>query len=160
MNQHSIGSKWKRRAEMIDVNEILTELFQKRPEPDADGVFHYLLQERNATLVVDTTPYRQWTPEILKDTLIVDCEHNEMGLLWVSNGIYRASIKRFPVDTVLYREDEDDRRLVFVGSDIVALVDLPPDPLYFWIGPRDYFDHMLYEEQIYRVLSSKKPPLT
>lgn len=33
---------------MIDVNEILAELFQKRPECDADGVFHYILQERNA----------------------------------------------------------------------------------------------------------------
>ena len=147
---------------MIDINEILAELFQKRPECDADGVFHYLLQERNATLVVDTTPYRQWTPEILKDTLIIDCERNEMGLVWVSNGIYRAVIKGFPVETLLYREDEDEehRQLMFVGSDIVARVDLPPDQLNFWIGPRDYFYRVIYEEQTYRILSPQKTPLT
>ena len=27
---------------MIDINEILAEFFQKRPEPDADGFFQYL----------------------------------------------------------------------------------------------------------------------
>jgi hypothetical protein len=149
---------------MIDVNEILAELFQKRPECDADGVFHYLLQEKNATLVVDTTPYGQWTPELLKNTLIIDCQQNEMGLVWISDGIYRAALGGpFPVETILYQEDEDEddphRELVFVGSDIVARVDLPPDPLHFWICSRDYFDQMIYEEQTYRVLSSKKPPL-
>ena len=34
---------------MIDANEILAELFQKLPECDADGVFHYLLREEDET---------------------------------------------------------------------------------------------------------------
>src|SRR5882724_312152 len=157
--------KLMRRAEMIDVNEILAELFQKRPVCDSDGVFHYLLQERDAALVVDTTPYgSQWTSVLQKDTLIVDCKRNEMGLVWVSNGIYRVSIMPFPVDTILYQDDEGEdnrhRSLVFVGSDIVARVDLPPGELAFWICPRDYFYRMIYEEQTYCALSSKKPPLT
>lgn len=150
---------------MIDVNEILAEFFQKRPEPDADGVFHYLLQEKNAALVVDITPYRQWTPELLKNTLIIDCQQNEMCLIWINDGIYRATLGgSFPVETILYQDDEDEddprRELVFVGSNIVARVDLPPAPLSFWIGPRDDFYQMVYEEQIYRVLSFNKPPLT
>jgi hypothetical protein len=150
---------------MIDVNEILAEFFQKRPEPDADGVFHYLLQEKNATLVVDTTPIRQWTPDLLKNTLMIDCQQNGMGLLWIDDGIYRATLGGpFPVETILYQDDEDEddphRQLVFVGSNIVARVDLSPDSLSFWIGPRDYFDQWIYEEQTYRILSSKKPPLT
>ncbi len=111
---------------MIDVNEILAEFFQKRPERDSDGVFHYLLQERNATLVVDTTPYAQWTLELLKDTLVVDCERNKIGMVWISNGIYRASITPFPVETIFHRHyAEDDTSLVFVGADTVARIDLP-----------------------------------
>ncbi len=149
---------------MINVNEILAEFFQKWPEPDADGVFHYLLQEKNAALVIDTTPYRQWTPELLKNTLIIDCQQNEMGLVWINDGIYRATLGGpFPVETILYQDDgdEDDphRELVFVGSNIIARIDLPPDPLSFWIGPRNYFYQMIYEEQIYRVLPLNKPPL-
>jgi hypothetical protein len=150
---------------MIDVNEILAEFFQKRPEPDADGVFHYLLQERDAILVIETTPYGpQWDSVLQKDTLIVDCERNRVGLLWVSNGIYRATLGGpLPVETILYQDDEDEddphRHLVFVCSDLIARVDLPPDPLSFWIGSREYFYQMSYEEQSYRVLSSKKPPL-
>ena len=150
---------------MIDINEILAELFQKRPECDADGVFHYLLRERDATLVVDTTPYREWwqTPETLKETLIISCEHDEVGLVWIINGISRAIIGSWSVETILYKEDGDEdvehRELVFVGSDTIARVDLPPDQLRYWIGPRDYFYDKIYEEQDYRILSSKKPPL-
>lgn len=148
---------------MIDVNEILAEFFQKRPEPDADGVFHYLLQEQHAALVVNTTPYRQWTPELLKNTLVLDCQQNEIGLVWINDGIYRATLGgSFPVETILYQNDEDDlhRELVFVGTNIIARVDLPPDPLSFWIGPRDYFYQMIYDEHIFRVLSPQKNPLT
>lgn len=90
---------------------------------------------------------------------------NEVGLLWIDDGIYRATLGGpFPVETILYQDDEDEddplRRLVFVGSNIVAHVNLPPDSLSFWVGPRDYFDQMIYEEQSYRILSSKKTPLT
>lgn len=145
---------------MLDVNEILAEFFQKCPVGDADGIFHYLLREKDTTLEVDTTPRSpQWTSILQKDTLIFNCESNEIGIGWACNGSYRASIMPFPVDTILYREDEDNRRLVFVGSEIVAQVDLPPDELSFRIGPRDYFYRELYEEQTYRVLSSKNPPL-
>ena len=35
---------------MIDINEILAQFFQKRPEPDADGFFQYLLQEMQASI--------------------------------------------------------------------------------------------------------------
>ncbi|MBV9256769.1 MAG: hypothetical protein JO215_01990, partial [Ktedonobacteraceae bacterium] len=152
---------------MRDVNEILAELFQKRPECDPDGVFHYLLRERDATLVVDITPHREWwrTPETLKETLIISCEHNEVGLVWFINGIPRASIREWPMETILYKEDKDDRddevehrELVFVGLDRIACVDLPPDQLRYWIGPRDYFYDNIYKEQDYRILFSKKPP--
>lgn len=152
---------------MIDVNETLAEFFQKRPECDADGVFHYLLYERNEALVVDITPHRQWTPEFLKkDILFIDCERNEVSLVWVSNGIHRACIAKLPVETILCREDEgkddedkDDRRLVFVGSDIVAQVDLTPGDLSFWSCSRDYFYRMIYEEPAHRALASEKAPL-
>ena len=147
---------------MTDINEVLAEFFQKRPEPDADGFFHYLLQEKDTMLVVNITPYGQWTPELLKNTLIIDCHQNEIGLVWISDGIYRAALGGpFPVETVLYQDDEDEdaprQELVFVGSNIVARIDLPPDPLHFWIGPRDYFYQMVYEEQTYRVLSPPTP---
>lgn len=149
---------------MIDVNEILAELFQKRPECDADGVFHYLLRESDETLVVDITPYPQWwkTPETLKETLIIDCERDEVSLIWVINGIYRATIRGWPVEAILYKEDKEDaevehRELVFVGPDTIASVDLPPDQLSYWIGPRDYFYDNIYEEQDYRILSSETP---
>ncbi len=149
---------------MIDVNEILAELFQKRPECDSDGVFHYLLRERDATLIVDTTPHREWwrTPETLKETLIISCEHNKVYLGWTTNGIDRAIIRHGPVETILYKEDEDneDRELVFVGLETVACVDLPPDRLRYWTAPRDYFYDKIYEEQDYRILSSKKPPFS
>jgi hypothetical protein len=167
MSQHRSSYTQKRRTEMLDVNEILATFFQKRPKPDADGVFHYLLQEKDSTLVVDTTPSRQWTPELLKETLIIDCERDEVGLVWSINGIYRAIIRGWPIETILYKEDKDDRddevdhrELVFVGSDTIARVDLPPDQLSYWIGPRDYFYGQIYEEQDYRILPSKKPPLT
>ena len=150
--------------QIIDINEILAELFQKRPECDADGVFHYLLRERDTTLVVDTTPYREWrqTPEILKETLIIDCEHNNVSLGWIINGIYRASISAWSAEAILYKEDGDEdvehRELVFVGLDIIVGIDLPPDQLSYRIVPRDYFYDNIYEEQVYRILSSEKPP--
>jgi hypothetical protein len=54
---------------MINVNEVLAQFFQKRPVCDRDGVFHYLLQEKNGALVVDITPYGPlWTADFLKDT--------------------------------------------------------------------------------------------
>lgn len=47
---------------MTDINEVLAEFFQKRPEPDADGFFHYLLQEKDTMLVVNITPLRAMDP--------------------------------------------------------------------------------------------------
>ncbi|HTI14814.1 MAG TPA: hypothetical protein VL461_09625 [Dictyobacter sp.] len=89
---------------MIDVNEILAELFQKRPACDVDGVFHYLLQERDRTLVVDTIPYPQWwqTPETLKETLMIDCERNNVSLGWFINGISRAYVSAWSAEAMLY----------------------------------------------------------
>ena len=151
---------------MRDINEILAELFQKRPECDADGVFHYLLREKDATLVVDTTPHREWwlAPETLKETLIISCERDEVSLGWMINGIPRTGMRGWPIETILYKEDRDEdvehRELVFVSSYTIARVDLTPDQLWYWIGPRDSFYDNIYEEQGYRILSSKKPPLT
>ena len=145
---------------MIDINEILAALFQKRPAYDADGVFHYLLRERDATLVVDTTPYPQWwqAPEILKETLMIDCEQNNVSLGWFINGIPRATICAWPAEAVLYKEDGDEdiehRELVFVGSDMVVCIDLPPDQLSYRVIPHDYFYDKIHEEQVYRLLSS------
>ncbi len=150
---------------MIDVNEILVELFQKRSVCDADGVFHYLLRERDASLVIDTTPYPQWwqAPEILKETLMIDCEHNNVSLGWFINGISRAYISAWSAEAMLYKEDGDEevehRELVFVGSDMVVRIDLPPDQLSYRVVPRDYFYDNIYEEQVYRILSSEQPPL-
>jgi hypothetical protein len=131
---------------MIDVNEILATFFQKRPVCDSDGVFHYLLRERDGTLVVDITPYgRQWTPDFLKDALIIDCIRDEICLGW---GDYRATLGSFPVETLLFRDEEDDRRLIFVGSDIVASIDLPPsEALQFRVDRRDFFYNLIYEEK-------------
>lgn len=143
---------------MIGTNEILAELFQKRPEPDADGFFHYLLQEKDSALLIDTTPYRQWTPELLNNILMISCYQNEITLGWMNDGNSRATLGGpLPIETILYQEDNDEddpyKRLVFVGSDIIAILDLPSRPLSFWIGSRDYFYNNIYEEQIYRVLS-------
>lgn len=150
---------------MIDTNEILAEFFQKRPEPDADGVFHYLLQEKDGALVVDITPIKQWTPERLEDTLIIDCERNIVCLSWINNGTYRATLGgSFPVETILYQDNEDEdephRELVFVSSHLIARVDLSPTPPSFFIFPRDDFYQMSYDEQTYRTLSPKNPPLS
>jgi hypothetical protein len=138
---------------MLDVNEILATFFQKRPVCDSDGVFHYLLREKDGALVVDITPYGlQWTAEFLKDTLIIDCIRNEICLGW---GDYRATLGSFPVESLLFRDDEDDKRLIFVCADIVATIDLPPsESLQFRVDRRDFFYNMIYEEQIDRVLSA------
>jgi hypothetical protein len=138
---------------MIDVNEILAAFFQKRSVSDSDGVFHYLLRERDGALVVDITPYGpQWTPDFLKDTLIIDCIRDEICLNW---GDYRATLGSFPVETLLFRDDEDDKRLIFVCADIVATINFPPyEALQFRVDRRDFFYNMIYEEQIDRVLSA------
>lgn len=146
---------------MIDVNEILAALFQKRPACDTDGVFHYLLREQDATLVVDTTPSPQWwqTPETLKETLMIDCEYHNVSLGWFINGISRAYISAWSAEAMLYKEDGDEevehRELVFVGLDMIVRIDLPPDRLSYHVVPRDYFYDHIYEEQVYRPLSSK-----
>jgi hypothetical protein len=131
---------------MVEVHEILAELFQQRPESDVDGIFHYLLREKDATLEVDTTtPHRDWwqTPETLKETLVISCEHDELILEWIINGIPRAINRISSVETILYKEDGqeevEDRELVFVGAHTFARVDLPPDHLRYWVGSRDYF---------------------
>jgi hypothetical protein len=103
--------------------------------------------------MVDITPYGpQWTAEFLKDTLIIDCIRNEICLGW---GDYRATLGSFPVESLLFRDDEDDKRLIFVCADIVATIDLPPaEALHFRVDRRDFFYNMIYEEQIDRVLSA------
>lgn len=143
---------------MREANTILAAFFQKQPEPDADGVFHYLLQEKDSTLVVDITPHRQWTPELLKNTLMIDCNQNDMCLSWVHDGIDRTILGGpFPVETILSYDDEDEdepgREPVLVGVHVVARIHLPPHPLSFWIISREYFYQNIYEEQSFRVLS-------
>ncbi len=108
----------------------------------------------DASLVVDTTPYGpQWASVLQKDTLIIDCQRNKMALVWVSNGAYRALITLFTVDTLLYREDEDDRQLVCIGSDRIVQVDLPPNELSFSVRSNDDSGRSTYKEPAYRALS-------
>lgn len=151
---------------MIDANEILATVFQKRPACDTDGIFHYLLRESDGALIVDITPYPQWwqEPETLKETLIIDCEHNNVSMAWIINGIYRATVSAWATEAILYKEDGGEeiehRELVFVGSDMIVGVDLPPDQLCYRVAPRDYFYNTIYEEQAYRTLSSEAPPLS
>ncbi|HTI14813.1 MAG TPA: hypothetical protein VL461_09620 [Dictyobacter sp.] len=47
----------------------------------------------------------------------------------------------------------EHRELVFVSSDMIVGIDLPPDQLSYRVVPRDYFYDNIYEEQVYRILS-------
>jgi hypothetical protein len=153
---------------MRDINETLAALFQQRSDRDKDGVFHYLLREENGTLLIAAPPIAQWTPELLKNTLIIDIidrhsplaedtnGEDEVGLSWISDNAHRASLTSFPVDTLLYLDDGDNRELVVVGSDLIARIDLDPEGLGFWIGPRDYFYSNIHDGLDYRTLPSNQ----
>jgi hypothetical protein len=148
---------------MLDLNEILAQFFQQRPEADLDGIFHYLLREKeDGTITVDIAPLKQWTKtsDLLKNTLIIDCHQNELSLGWFNNGVGRAGLGGpVPIESILLQDDEDEedphRRLVFLAANIAAFVDLSPGSLSFSVLSRDYFDQAIYDES-YRTLAPQE----
>ncbi|QZY54952.1 DUF1835 domain-containing protein [Crassaminicella profunda] len=69
------------------LNEFFVKLFKKNCEIDEDGFYHYLLEEKENDLVVDTTNINKWNTIDLSNKLILDYdEHNMFSLTWFKDG--------------------------------------------------------------------------
>jgi len=98
------------------VNEFFIKLFKKNCEIDQDGFYHYLLEEKESNLVIDTTYITKWNTIDLSNKLILDYdENNVISLTWFKNGKELIKINHTLVNNIEYRievyEDENGEEI-------------------------------------------------
>ncbi len=94
------------------VNEFFTKIFKKNCEIDEDGFYHYLLEEKENNLVVDTTHITKWNTIDLSNKLILDCDDNNVfSLTWLKDGRDLISIHHSLVNNIKYKTEvyEDEK---------------------------------------------------
>ncbi|MBF8983849.1 DUF1835 domain-containing protein [Lutibacter sp. B2] len=99
-----------------NLNEFFAKLFKKKCEIDEDGFYHYLLEENEKNLVVDTTHITKWNTIDLSNKLILDYDdHNLFSLSWFKEGRDLIGINQTLVDNIEYRvevyEDENGEEI-------------------------------------------------
>lgn len=91
------------------LNEFFIKLFEKNCEKDEDGFYHYLLEEKENDLVIDTTHITNWNTIDLSNKLILDYdEENIFSLTWFKEGIDIIRINHTLVDNIEYRTEVYD----------------------------------------------------
>lgn len=121
------------------VNEFFTKLFKKNCEIDEDGFYHYLLEEKENELVVDTTHITKWDTIDFSNKLILDCnDFNVFSLTWFKDGRDLISINHSLVNNIKYitevYEDEKGEEIK-TESIVVFLGDLIDTHLEIQIKP-------------------------
>ncbi|MCY6372219.1 DUF1835 domain-containing protein [Clostridium ganghwense] len=90
-----------------DLNEFFSDIFNMNCEIDGDGFYHYLLEEKDDNLEVDTTHITKWDTVDLSNKLILDYnEDNLFSLSWFKEGRNLISINHIRVSNIEYRTEE------------------------------------------------------
>lgn len=88
------------------LNEFFIKLFKMNCEIDEDGFYHYLLEEKENDLVVDTTYITKWNTIDLSNKLILDYDDNNVfSLSWFKDGRDLISINHTLVDNIEYKTE-------------------------------------------------------
>ena len=98
------------------VKEFFTKLFKKNCEIDEDGFYHYLLEEKENDLVIDTTNINNWNTIDLSNKLILNYDdHNTFFLTWFKEGRDLIRINHSLVVNIEHRieayEDENGEEI-------------------------------------------------
>lgn len=121
------------------LNEFFSKLFKKNCEIDEDGFYHYLLEEKEKDLVVDTTHITKWNTIDLSNKLILSYDDNNVfSLSWFKGGRDLIRINHSLVDNIEYivemYEDENSEEIK-IESIILFLDDLIDKHLEIQIKP-------------------------
>nr|WP_276575915.1 DUF3658 domain-containing protein [Oceanirhabdus seepicola] len=122
-----------------NLNEFFTKLFKKNCEIDEDGFYHYLLEEKEKELVVDTTHITKWNTIDLSNKLILDYDDNNVfSLSWFKEGRDLISINQSLVGNIEYivemYEDENGEEIK-TEAIILFLEDLTDKHLHIQLKP-------------------------
>jgi len=122
-----------------NLNEFFTKLFKKNCEIDEDGFYHYLLEEKEKELVVDTTHITKWNTIDLSNKLILDYDDNNVfSLSWFKEGRDLISINHSLVGNIEYivemYEDENGEEIK-TEAIILSLEDLIDKHLHIQLKP-------------------------
>ncbi|CAH2215427.1 DUF1835 domain-containing protein [Tepidibacter aestuarii] len=95
-----------------NVNEFFKKLFKKSCQVDEEGFYHYLLEDKENNLMVDTTYITDWNKIDLSNKLILDYNKNNMfSLIWFKEGRDLISINDTLIDNIEHKievyEDEN-----------------------------------------------------
>lgn len=91
---------------MCSLNEFFVKVFKKDSEKDEDGFYHYLLEEKDNDLVVDTTHITKWITIDFSNKLILDYDDNNIfSLTWFKEGRDLISINHSLVNNIKYKTD-------------------------------------------------------
>jgi len=111
------------------LNEFFTQLFKNSCEIDEDGFYHYLLEEKENELVVDTTHISKWNTIDLSNKLILDYDDNNVfSLSWFKEGRDLITINHVQVDNSEHKieafEDENGEEIkteaiIFFVDDLI-----------------------------------------
>ncbi len=83
--------------------EYMCKFFNQTPALDIDGFAHFLLEEMEDGLDVDTTPIECWFELDLGNKLILDCDNvNTFALSWSQNGKERLQIQPIRIRDVKF----------------------------------------------------------
>lgn len=108
------------------LKEFFVTLFKKDCEIDEDGFYHYLLEEKENDLVVDTTHITKWDTIDLSNKLILDYDDNNIfSLVWFKDSKDLISINHILVDNAKYKEDvyEDENGKEIKTENIILFSD-------------------------------------
>ncbi|MBI9010999.1 MAG: DUF1835 domain-containing protein [Clostridiales bacterium] len=86
------------------LNEFFINLFKKSCDIDEDGYYHYLLEEKDNNLVIDTTSITKWSTIDLSNKLILDYdEKNYFSLSWFIEGREVIGINHILIDNIEHK---------------------------------------------------------
>lgn len=90
-----------------NLNKIFSNIFNKSAEIDENGLYHYLLEEKDDNLIVDTTHITKWDTIDLSNKLILDYNEDSLfSLTWFKEGRDLISINHIVISNIEYRTNE------------------------------------------------------
>ena len=90
------------------LNEFFKELLKKECDKDEDGFYHYLIEENECWLEVDTTYIGDWWKSVdMSNKLILDYDDSNMfSLTWFKEGVELISINHVLIGRAEYKTEE------------------------------------------------------
>jgi len=109
------------------LHDFFTKLFEKSSIRDEDGFYHYLLEQKENGLEVDTTPITKWHTIELSDKLILSYDDNNIfALTWFRDGREIMGINHTLISNIEYKIDADNEEMrteeiILYSEDLIGM---------------------------------------